>query len=346
MATSNTANEPRRSDLAWYIAMSASRSTSSALVCSRAAHRDADAGRHRDLVPVELDGRGQARLHPLHDRTDPAGIDVVEQDRELVAAEPRREVGLAQPGAQPLADLRQQPITDVMAERVVDELEAVEVEEHHGVAQRRATGAPERWSGSAVRGTTCGWAGPSPRRRARPAGAAPRAACAARCRGSSRRCAPPVPRAGRRAAPGTRCSGRSPSALRMRCSNATGSTLPTGSDAQHLAHPVEVVGMHRVEPHLLPGGGTAVLVTEHLHASPGVVDGVGREIPIPQAVVRGHRPEAVPLLARAHVLEQGLLFERGGQQHGPLVVRLASVGRQCIDLTGRRRADRSRGRPR
>ena len=100
-----------------------------------AADRDADAGRHRDLVPVELDRRRDPRLHPLHDRPDRARFDAMEQHRELVTAEPCREIGLTQPGAQPLADRGQEAISHVVTERVVDELEAVEVEEHHGVAQ-------------------------------------------------------------------------------------------------------------------------------------------------------------------------------------------------------------------
>ena len=88
-----------------------------------------------------------ARLACIRSTIGPTafGIDVVEQHRELVPAEPRREVGGAQLGAQPLADLRQQPVTDVMAERVVDELEAVEVEEHHGVTQFGGRGAPGQW---------------------------------------------------------------------------------------------------------------------------------------------------------------------------------------------------------
>ena len=53
----------------------------------------------------------------------------VEHDRELVAAEPRERVVLAQQRPQPRADLAQHLVARVMAERVVELLEAVEVDE-------------------------------------------------------------------------------------------------------------------------------------------------------------------------------------------------------------------------
>ena len=57
---------------------------------------------------------------------------VLEQDRELVAAQPGRGVGGAQRLLQPLADLVQQLVAGGVAERVVDGLEVVEVHEQHG----------------------------------------------------------------------------------------------------------------------------------------------------------------------------------------------------------------------
>ena len=57
---------------------------------------------------------------------------VVEDDCELVAAEPRRDVGFAKCGLDALAHLHQQPVADQMAAAVVDGLELVEIEvEHH-----------------------------------------------------------------------------------------------------------------------------------------------------------------------------------------------------------------------
>ena len=72
--------------------------------------------------------------------------DVVEQERELVAAEAGDGVVGPQRRLQPARDGDQQLVADVVAERVVDELEAVEVEEQHrgaalGVA---ALGAADR----------------------------------------------------------------------------------------------------------------------------------------------------------------------------------------------------------
>jgi hypothetical protein len=56
----------------------------------------------------------------------------VDEDRELVAAEPRDLVAVAQRGSQPGADLSQQGIPGRVPECVVDLLEAVEVEQEHG----------------------------------------------------------------------------------------------------------------------------------------------------------------------------------------------------------------------
>ena len=55
---------------------------------------------------------------------------VGEDERELVAADAREHVGLAQHLPQGVADAHQQGIAGGMAERVVDALEAVEVEQH------------------------------------------------------------------------------------------------------------------------------------------------------------------------------------------------------------------------
>ncbi len=57
---------------------------------------------------------------------------VVEYQRELVAAQPRDDSGLAGDAAQALADLHKDAIAEVMAQRVVDGLEVVEIEEQYG----------------------------------------------------------------------------------------------------------------------------------------------------------------------------------------------------------------------
>ena len=61
---------------------------------------------------------------------------VVEDDRELVAAEPGRDVGVAKRGLDALAHLHQQPVADQVATAVIDRLELVEIEIEHD--ERRA----------------------------------------------------------------------------------------------------------------------------------------------------------------------------------------------------------------
>src|SRR5665647_2441191 len=53
----------------------------------------------------------------------------LEQDRELVPAQPRQQVAGVQLLGEPHADLDQQPVPDVMPEAVVDLLEPVQVEQ-------------------------------------------------------------------------------------------------------------------------------------------------------------------------------------------------------------------------
>ena len=98
--------------------------------------RDADARRHVELAVVDLERRGQRLLQALGDDRGAADVaDVVEQQRELVAAVARDGVAGAQRAFDPLRDRHQQAVADEVAERVVDELEAVEVEEQHGAAE-------------------------------------------------------------------------------------------------------------------------------------------------------------------------------------------------------------------
>jgi len=59
-------------------------------------------------------------------------VAAVEQDRELVAADPGERVGPADGGVQQPTDTRDQLVAGCVAERVVDELEAIEVEEEDG----------------------------------------------------------------------------------------------------------------------------------------------------------------------------------------------------------------------
>ncbi len=69
------------------------------------------------------------------------GLDALEQDGELVAAEARGGVAGADARAQALADLEQDPVAGGVAEAVVDRLEVVEVDEDDGQADVVAAGA-------------------------------------------------------------------------------------------------------------------------------------------------------------------------------------------------------------
>ena len=146
MRASKTAWRPLPSALARYIATSASRITSVGRGVG-VGERDADRGRHDQLAAVEVERVLQRLLDALGDHGRLARVaDVVEQDRELVAAEPGDGVAGPQGRLQPARDGDQQPVADVVAERVVDELEAVEVQEQHRRAGGRAAAlrAPDR----------------------------------------------------------------------------------------------------------------------------------------------------------------------------------------------------------
>ena len=84
----------------------------------------------------------------------------LQEDRELVPAQPYQHVVRAQAVPQALGDLDQQLVTGVVPERVVDLLEPVQVEQQQGLALRglAPAGSARRAAGPA------GWAGRSGRR--------------------------------------------------------------------------------------------------------------------------------------------------------------------------------------
>ena len=83
--------------------------------------------------PLRMTGIAQRVEHAL---TTSIGVvrrvHALEQDDELVAAEPRQRVAGAHGPTQPFADDPEQLVADLVAEVVVDELEAVDVAEEHG----------------------------------------------------------------------------------------------------------------------------------------------------------------------------------------------------------------------
>ena len=79
----------------------------------------------------ELERLLERELDALGDAGGALVVAAVEQDGELVAAEPRRQVARAQAGAQAARERDQQLVADLVAEAVVDVLEVVEVEQEH-----------------------------------------------------------------------------------------------------------------------------------------------------------------------------------------------------------------------
>ena len=131
MSAEKIAQRARPPALAAYIARSALRSSSPAEP-HRAREGDADAGTYAHGPGAHAQRREQRGEHALGGalRLDDRGS-VLEQDGELVAAQARSEVVLAQCRTQPLGDRDEQRVPSRVPERVVDALEVVEVEEHH-----------------------------------------------------------------------------------------------------------------------------------------------------------------------------------------------------------------------
>ena len=97
--------------------------------------RDPDARPDEHLLVLEVERPVERLDQPLGDvgRADRIAA-VLEQHRELVAAEARRGIGRPQDMPEPLADLAEQHVAGGVPERVVDRLEVVEVHEQdrHG----------------------------------------------------------------------------------------------------------------------------------------------------------------------------------------------------------------------
>ena len=98
-----------------------------------AGDRDPQRGLREVLAGGELERRLEGGDDPLgHARGRALVGNPIEQDDELVAAEPRDRVAGPQRGLQPRRDLHQQLVAGGVPERVVDELEVVDVEQHDG----------------------------------------------------------------------------------------------------------------------------------------------------------------------------------------------------------------------
>ena len=103
---------------------------------------DADAHRDEQLPLLEEEGPLQLGAEPLRHRGHGARVlDVLEQHRELVAAETGDRVLGPEADGQPLAEADEELIARAVTEAVVDHLEAIEVEEEHGEQLAPALGA-------------------------------------------------------------------------------------------------------------------------------------------------------------------------------------------------------------
>ena len=129
--------------------MSASRTRSSPEQLTEAADRDADARSGEDFLPAtHADWRSHGLLDAFGNAHGVTGIaDVVQENRELVAAESRQrvvdgilwigggrsrdEVVTPQGSRHPADDLDQESVSCRMTEAVVDHLEPIQIDEHH-----------------------------------------------------------------------------------------------------------------------------------------------------------------------------------------------------------------------
>jgi hypothetical protein len=118
--------------LAWYIAVSASRSRAPTGAGRRGLHHgDADARAGRDLHLADRDGLAQRLHQPLAGGPGTGDVGHRGDDDELVPAEPGDGVGRPAALPQPAGHGDEHLVSDGVPEAVVDVLEPVEVDEEH-----------------------------------------------------------------------------------------------------------------------------------------------------------------------------------------------------------------------
>ena len=105
---------------------------------------DPDARRGDDVAAVDGDWLVERLEEPGRRRSGGLLGRLVDEDRELVAAQSGHGVAGPYAGQQPLGGGQQEQVARCVAERVVDGLEAVEVEEEYADAGRMAAGGRQR----------------------------------------------------------------------------------------------------------------------------------------------------------------------------------------------------------
>ena len=102
----------------------------------RRAEGDADAGADEQRPIAQVEGRLELGQHSFRDADRLFVVDVLQEQRELVAAEARGGVARPDGPRQATGDLADEVVSLSMAERVVHRLEVIEVEEEHRHALR------------------------------------------------------------------------------------------------------------------------------------------------------------------------------------------------------------------
>lgn len=293
------------------------------------AGRDPQAGPDRELLAVEIDHLGQASLIPASDRQDVERVDVVQQDRELVTAEPGAGVHRTQLTLDAGADRVQDAVAHLVPEGVVDGLEPVEVEEDHDerrlgavpqsdrVLEPKEKVPPVRQPGQCVvEGVLSQLVLEGP------------AFVDVRERADDPLDQPAL-------WPHPERAGQHPPVRAVRGPDpilGVGRLLLADGGAAHApAHLREVVRVNQSQPlgeTIRPGVG---LETQHRAATVGQVEVPGSQIPLPQPVVRRPSGKGIALLTLAYRLLEALLLEGGAQLSHPVLVGL-DRGRRA-DLT-------------
>ena len=112
------------------------------------------------FLAAELQRLAQHRQQFAGDALDLVTLGgLLQNDHELVAAEPRHDVARTQRAAQPAADLHQQHVAGVVAQRIVDDLEPVEIDEQQRKLPLVARGGLDRAAQHAVEHLAVGQTG-------------------------------------------------------------------------------------------------------------------------------------------------------------------------------------------
>src|SRR5665213_2773840 len=272
----------------------------------------------------------QPLLQPFRDRDRIVWRgQVVEQNRELIAAEARSGVGRPQVRGDPFGNTREQRVAEQVTQAVVYELEAVEIEEQRAVRQSGQRVVERGMTELAFQLLAFMDVG---QRTDHAGGHAVRTA-------------------------DHQCTRQHPQVTAVAATDAVLELYPRGSaldvffDCEE--ERLQIVLVNAAEPVVARIADHIGWAVDKLHPARGVEHLVLDEIPVPQAAARRLGRERVPLLAESDLLDEStlafkrpldllaLLFKRrqvrlvvesNRQQGCPLVQRLATGGDLAVDL--------------